>query len=113
MNKYFEKNIFADKAEDFEDVQCTLWRAFQTLSHNVEVKDAMPHLRRKCVEGREAAFDENLAGSALMMIAACEALLSKLEPDIVEKAGESVEKRLAKEPNDELRDLLRAALGIE
>lgn len=113
MNKYFEKNIFADKDKDFKDVQGTLWRAFQTLSHNVEVKDAMPHLRRKCIEGRETAFDENLAGSALMMIAACEALLSKLEPEIVEKAGVSVKEKIAKEPNDKLKDLLRAAFGIE
>ena len=112
MKKYFEKNIFADNAKDFEDVQYTLWEAFQTLSHNVEVKVAMPHLMRKCIEGRETEFDMSLAGSALNMIAVCEALLSKLDPEIVEMAGESVEKKLAKEPKDEFRDLLCAALGL-
>lgn len=113
MTKYFEKNIFADSADDVEDVEETLWKAFHVLSHNVEVKVAEPYLKRKYTEGREAELDENLAGSALMMIAACEALLSKLDPEAVETAGEDVEKKLAKSPKDELGDLLRAVLGIE
>lgn len=113
MNKYFEKNYFANSADDWNDVGETLWRAFRTLSHNVEVKVAMPHLKRKCVEGREAEFDENIAGTALLMIAACEALLSKLDNGTVEMARERVEKDLAMEPIDELKDMLREALGVE
>lgn len=110
MDKYFEKNVFANNADDVEE---TLWKAFHVLSHNVEVKIAEPYLRRKYTEGRESELDENLAGSALMMIAACEALLSKLGPDAVVAAGEDVAKKLAKSPKDELGDALRAFLGIE
>lgn len=105
MNKYFEKNYIADKLSNIEDMDDVLWKAFQTLSHNVDVKAVMPHLKRRCVEGREAELDRNLAGSALMMIGLCEALLSKLEPEVVEMAVEEVERELASKPED--------ALGIE
>lgn len=113
MNKYFEKNFIDDDVIDIEDVGDVLWRAFQTLSHNVEVKASEPFLRRKHVEGREAELDKNLAGSALMMIGACEALLSKIDPHAVARAFEDAERKLAKSPKDELGDLLRAALGID
>lgn len=113
MIKYFEKNVISDKTDDFEDVDNLLWKAFQTLSHNVETKLAMPYIRRKYVEGREAEFDRNLAGSTLMMVATCEAPLSKLDPEIVEAEREDVKMRLAKDPRSELGDLLRAALGID
>lgn len=111
MNKYFDKNFIADDALDFGDVGGVLWDAFQVLSHNVEFKASEPYLKRKHVEGRESELDENLAGSALMMIGACEALLSKLDPEAVETAGEDVEKKLAKDPKDELGGLLRYVMG--
>ncbi len=113
MNKYFERNFIADDALDVEDVGDVLWKAFQTLSHNVEMKVAEPYLKSKHVEGREAELERNFAGSALMMIAACEALLSKLDPDAVVVAHESAEKKLAKDLRDEFGDLLRAVLGTE
>ena len=113
MNRYFEKNFIADDALDVEDVGDVLWKAFQVLSHNVEVKASEPYLKRKHVEGREAELERNLAGSALMMIGACEALLSKLDPEAVEMAGEDAERKIAKDPENELGDLLRAFFGLE
>lgn len=113
MTRYFEKNFIADDALDVEDVEGVLWKAFQVLSHNVEVKASEPYLKRKHVEGREAELERNIAGSALMMIGACEALLSKLDPETVEAAVEEVGRRLDKDPERELGDLLRAVLGID
>ena len=113
MEKYFEKNYIADKLINIEDMDGVLWKTFQTLSHNVDVKAAMPHIKRKCVEGREAELDKNLAATALMMIGLCEALLSKLDNEVVEMAVEEVERKLASKERDELEELLRAALGIE
>lgn len=113
MTRYFEKNFFAADAADIKDVGEVLWTAFQTLCHNVEVKTYEPHLKRRCIEGREAELERNLAGSALMMIGACEALLSKLDPEAVEAAGEDAERKLARDAPDDLDDLLRAVLGID
>ena len=111
MTRYFEKNYIADVDDD--DLEHMLWKTFRTIVHNLEVRDAMPHLKRKCVEGRECEMEENVAAVALLMVANCEALLSKLDPDAVVAAFEDVEKKLAKSPKDEFGDLLRAALGID
>lgn len=111
MNKYFEKNYIADVDDDA--LEHMLWTTFRTLVHNLEVREAFPHLKRKCVEGREGDVEENVAAVALMMVANCEALLSRLDPGAVERALEDVEGKLAKSPKEELGDLLRAALGIE
>lgn len=113
MTRYFERNFIANDVLDVGDVGGVLWDAFKTLSHNVEVKASEPYLKRRHVEGREAELETNIAGSALMMIAACEALLSKLDPEAVETAGEDAERKLAKDPSDDLGDLLRAVLGID
>ena len=113
MNGYFEKNRFADDLYDVEDIGDLLWRAFKVLSHNVEVRVAMPSLKRKCIEGREGEMEKRLAGSALMMIGACEALLSKIDPEAVEMACEDVEKKLAWDASYDFGDILRAALGID
>lgn len=113
MTRYFEKNFIADDALDIENVGSVLWESFKTLSHNVEVKASEPYLKRKHVEGREAELETNIAGSALMMIGACEALLSKLDPEAVETAGEDVEKKLAKDPSSDFDAILRAVLGID
>lgn len=112
MKKYFDKNLIAHDAMDVDDIQPLLWQGFQTLIHNVEVKEAMPHLKRRCIEGREGEMEANIASSALMMVAACEALLSKLDPEAVETAWERVEKKLADEPDSDFESILRAALGL-
>ena len=113
MTRYFEKNFLTDDALDIEGIENVLWETFHTLSHNVELKVAEPFIRRKYVEGREQELDKSLAGTALMMIASCEALLSKLDPGTVEAAVEEIGRRLDKDPRDEFGDLLRAVLGIE
>ena len=111
MIMHFEKNYLAEVDDD--DLEHTLWITFRTLVHNLEVRDAFPHLKRKCVEGREGDVEENVAAVALLMVANCEALLSRLDPGAVERALEDVEKKLAKSPKEELGDALRAFLGIE
>ena len=113
MNKYFEKNHLADEMFDIEDVDDFLWSAFRVLAHNIEVRVAMPSLKRRCIEGREGEIEENAAATALVMIGACEALLSKLDPEAVETAGEEIEKKLAKGPQADFSDLLRAFFGLE
>ena len=109
--KYFDKNYLAEVDDDA--LEHTLWSTFRTLVHNLEVRDAAPHLKRRCIEGREGNVEENVAAVALLMVANCESLLSRLDPAAVERALEDVEKKLAKSPKEELGDLLRAALGIE
>lgn len=111
MNKYFEKNYLTDIDDD--ELELTLWSTFRTLIHNLEVRDAVPHLKRKCIEGREDDVEENVAAVALLMVANCEALLSRLDPAAVERALDDVTGKLAKSPKDELGDALRALLGIE
>lgn len=111
MDMHFEKNYLAEV--DDCALELTLWSTFRTLIHNLEVRDAVPHLKRKCIEGREDDVEENVAAVALLMVANCEALLSRLDPEAVEKVFEDVAKKLAKSPKDELGDALRAFLGIE
>ncbi len=111
MNKYFEKNYLQEV--DVDLLGEALWSTFRTLVHNLEVRDAAPHLKRRCIEGREGDVEENVAAVALMMVANCEALLSRLDPAAVERALGDVEKNLAKSPKEELGDALRAFLGIE
>lgn len=111
MNKYFEKSYLTEVDDD--SLELTLWSTFRTLVHNLEVRDAVPHLKRKYIEGREGDFEENVAAVALLMVAHCEALLSRLDPAAVERALEDVTGKLAKSPKEELGDALRAFLGIE
>lgn len=109
--KYFDKSYLAEIDDD--SLEHMLWDTFRTLVHNLEVREAFPHLKRRCVEGREGDIEENVASVALLMVANCESLLSRLDPAAVERALEDVTKKLAKSPKEELGDLLRAALGIE
>lgn len=109
--KYFDKNYLAEVDDDA--LEHTLWSTFRTLVHNLETRDAVPHLKRKCIEGREDEVEENVAAVALLMVANCEALLSRLDPASVERALEDVARKLAKSPKEELGDALRAFLGIE
>lgn len=111
MDKHFEKNYLAEVDDDA--LEHALWSTFRTLVHNLEVRDAVPHLKRRCIEGRESDVEENVAAVALMMVANCEALLSRLDPGAVERARADVEAKLARSPKDELGDALRAFLGIE
>ena len=111
MNKYFEKSYLTEVDDDA--VVHMFWGTFRTLVHNLEVREAVPHLKRRCIEGREGDVEENVAAVALLMVANCEALLSRLDPEAVEKVFEDVAKKLAKSPKDELGDALRAFLGIE
>lgn len=111
MNKYFEKNHLTDIDDDV--LEHMLWSTFHTLVHNLEVREAAPHLKRRCIEGREGEIEENAAATALVMIANCEALLSRLDAEAVERARADVEGKLAKSPREEIGDALRAFLGIE
>lgn len=111
MEMHFEKNYLAEV--DVDILQDTLWPTFRILMHNLEVRDAVPAMKRKCVEGREGDIEENVASAALLMVANCEALLSMLDPAAVERAFEDVTKGLAKSPKKELGDALCALLGIE
>lgn len=111
MDKYFDKNYLAEVDDDA--LELTLWSTFRTLVHNLEVREAAPHLKRRCIEGREGDVEENVAAVALLMVANCEALLSRLDPGAVERALEDVAKKLARSPREEIGDALRALLGIE
>lgn len=111
MDKYFEKNYLTDIDDD--ELEHTLWSTFHTLVHNFEVREAAPHLKRRCIEGREGDLEKNVAAVALLMVANCEALLSRLDAEAVERARADVEGKLARSPREEIGDALRAFLGIE
>lgn len=111
MDKYFDKNRFRDAS--LSSLCDELFDATKVLYGNLMVNDIEGSLKRGIVRDKHAKFEENTAIAALYMIGICEAVMSKLDPEAVEAAGEDAEREFAKDPENELGDLLRTLLGFE
>lgn len=91
MKKYFEENKLTELpmvelGDGLKDVSWTLYG-------NMICHDVKRDVREDVLELFKSA-GLNTAYVALYMIGVCEAILSKLEPDVVEMAGERVSRDL-------------------
>ena len=86
----------------------TAWRFDGAASLQADTLDLVASL---LYNGTAGLFDLNLASSALHMISVCEAILTKLPDNIVERGLSEV--RVFVDSDSDLGDVVRAALGLE
>lgn len=98
MKRHFEENPYADK--EWMGIAHHLRVHVSALSDNLHFMDAEPE---KVEEDRK--YTVNLARSAYMTIAACEAVLASVPKDVRKEAKADAEERVALSANP-IRELL-------
>lgn len=98
MKRHFEENPYADK--EWMGIAHYFRESAANLSDNLHFMDAEPE---KVEEDRK--YTVNLARSAYMTIAACEAVLASVPKDVRKEAKADAEERVASSA-DPFRELL-------
>lgn len=106
MEKYFEKNVLAEKS--LNGLHDELFDDARIVSGNIVVNIVRGKLKEDFAAKNEGVIVSDLAVSALHMIATCEAILAKLPDGAVEEGLRKVRNLVEREVG--VDDLIMAAI---